>query len=80
MLGLLSGSVLSIDLSKLRTFELKWAGMSEYFPTIIFLARSWRELALKGGYKEHISYKRTPSDQISLLKLYGKLLIISGDK
>lgn len=76
----MSGSILSIADNKLGIPYPKWVGTSGYFPTIIFLA-SWCKLyALNGGYNALISYRRTPNDQISDLKLYGFDWIISGER
>jgi hypothetical protein len=38
-------------------------------PLTIFMAKKWRLGASKGGFKAHNSYKITPIDHISLLKL-----------
>ena len=80
MLGLLSGSILSIAESKFGIPYPKWAGTSGYFPTIIFLANWCKLWALNGGCRALISYNKTPNDQISDLKLYGFDYIISGDR
>jgi hypothetical protein len=47
----------------------KLDGTGENCPLTIYKASICKEVPLKGGLRAHISYKRTPKDQISLLKL-----------
>jgi len=47
----------------------KFGGKGLYLPAIILYASWWSDWALKGGCRAAISYSKTPSDQISDLKL-----------
>jgi hypothetical protein len=53
--------------------------MCENFPDFTFLQSSEKFLARKGGLRATISYRTHPSDQMSVLKLYGRLSHISGE-
>ena len=78
--GLRLGLVFSIDfINWLSSYEYR-LGILANDPLTIFKAKNCKLLAVKGGERQHISNKRAPSDQISVLNEYGLLSIISGDR
>jgi hypothetical protein len=70
-----SGLIFSYVLSKEATSDLTSyeyvVGRGLKAPLTIFIAKKCRLGASKGGFKANISYKMTPIDHISDLKLYG---------
>lgn len=68
-LGLRAGLVESNYPTKLCNSDEKWLGIFWKVPLTIFKAKKWIESALKGGFNAHNSYKITPKDHISDLKL-----------
>jgi len=78
--GLLLGSTYKIEVTKCRISFENTLGIGEYYPFTIFIAKNVKLLPSKGGFNEHSSYKITPSDQISDLKLYILPFMSSGER
>ena len=58
-----------MELIKFLIFLLKLGGRSGTLALTILLASFGNVLALNGGWRQHISKSKIPSDQISDLKL-----------
>jgi len=69
VLGLLEGSTYKSEEIRFLISLEKTEGIEEYCPFAIFMANNGREGASKGGLLAQSSYKTTPKDQISDLKL-----------
>ena len=69
VVGLLVGSTCSRVAMRVLRPDEKCEGIGEYWPLTIFVAKKAKLEASKGGLRAQSSYRMTPNDQISDLKL-----------